>query len=1366
MDAAGQTAAFGVQEMLATGNPEQFQSALAQGAGAGLVLSVIGGMGKSTEWLLRNRKNMPARARTALAGAAEAVGFTASEIAEMQGGIWEFLKDPTAASWGDYTSLFAKNWLGILAARGMGARLGRPPTESLGFMRRISRAAVGEKVLEVKAGWQKAQEAVKGAVGKAKEKLTRKAEVSRGTEPWEAEISPELREQIREMGVEPRDLVRLAELQRRVEAGDEAAKQEFLDLERELDIREIRYGNAEPEEIEAELAGIREARQRAAKKILEETGTPEEMTKLGSYQQQRRYQMAEGAPPPIGAKDIVRESDIYLRMEGFEGDAVRTPHFKGRLSAAANRRLSKSVRGFFARNPNFVRWMGSSVMATRSHEFSHAVGEAAYGLGSRVLGGDALKEAREMLEGYGGAGKLKPELVFDEAWAEYHARMLLQEPGLNRKYPALTQVFNRILSAKPKVMAQFMDVHRMMRKFHDYGVIGQFEMRTRSLEDVPMTETQKRARKTREGGVVKRATRKLEEWFFEDVERLRHSLGRWADIAGVDVSKIPITMNILRTLEALRGSEAGTAAEFLERGVRFAVPGSRRSVGIKEILTAHIDTLEKKRAYQFYLEARRKLEMQKKGMVTGYPEEALLKIRDHYAKQLGGREMADALADATKSYWDSLIDWASSYGLLTPEEATNLIESWQTYVPFQRYHSMALESGLGKGGGLRRLRGGTEEIADPVEAMQSVTLNIIRQVNRHRATQALWDMIHRYDGLAGLARVLKPGNVPQEYQIEALIRAIKASEEIPAEKKAGVDWTLQQLKELLGEDVAASAVLFRRQVDLPNNRSIIMHRQNGRMQWLEVDPDVFHALAAVENPMSGGRAIAAMRTFTKAARVPVELVRYFATTINPEFALRNMFRDAALFPGYSKVPRSLLPWSGLYYWGRGVSRWLRASTDKDLAELMSLYRAMGGGSMTYYARQIRRLRGSEELLPKGARAPEPYTPRGMIMRARRVLEGTVGKMVDIGEQALRFEEFVEVYRDRAKTMPQAQAALEALEASKEVTINFTRAGLISRQLNELIPYFNASMQGTRRWIRAFSGAEGKKVQRTAFANAASTLGAMTLLQYLFHKDEDWFKDLNSWQRLTNYNFMLGDQVLTIPQPHFVGYAVSGVMDQLLSENKLTVRDLVDEGLQQLIFSHFALPSFLLPFMEWTTDYSFWRGRPLTPDWLEKSRLPSDQFNAYTAGWAKWAARTLNDYFPVVDWTPIKLENMVNQLTGSLPKNVERTIVGIGNSLGFELDEQRTELLDQIPVFSSLFRHTAHRGSYAVEQFYRRSDRLRQQKGSGQLDPREQQEYAVAEQLRSQLQAVRAMRDAGVLTQDEANRQQYEVVLPFMESFNR
>ena len=546
----------------------------------------IGKMGRGAEHLARTRTKMPSKLAESFGVFTEANLFSTAELAEMQGGIWEFIKDPSEATWSDYHKVFAKNFLGIMMARSAGFGVGGAVSRERAAIRkgRAEQGDLAEKVLQAKEQADVSREtkepeaptlseaesaellgeaapkgkstfevpegAVTGkgaverpateapkterakdeplvseaeaeALGQPKKGLEDRLEeaaargdeaefdrvmdevnkadptkissertmraakklddaIAAGKKPdidamsseaplpkakakksprdWVKKLPENLRKEVELMNLDPEDLVKLAQTRRAAKGGDVQAVLDLRELEQGIASKQIASELSRAEQIEQEIASVRKA----------------EADQPGAIGSQRAEQELRETPETPGTEPI-RKVDIFNKMQGYRGDPIQTIQRKGRISQAI-RGKTASLEGFFERNRDLIRFRGGDTeLATRAHEFSHGVQRHAEGFERELSSPAARAEAAEMLEGYGGLKRaevhvgMTADTVFAEAFAEYHARTILGEPGLPGKYPALTKEFAAVMAANPRVHRQFREVVAMGARYRAQG---------------------------------------------------------------------------------------------------------------------------------------------------------------------------------------------------------------------------------------------------------------------------------------------------------------------------------------------------------------------------------------------------------------------------------------------------------------------------------------------------------------------------------------------------------------------------------------------------------------------------------------------------------------------------------------------------------------------------------------------------------------------------------------------------------------------------------------------------------------------------------------------------------------------------------
>ena len=240
---------------------------------------------------------------------------------------------------------------------------------------------------------------------------------------------------------------------------------------------------------------------------------------------------------------------------------------------------------------------------------------------------------------------------------------------------------------------------------------------------------------------------------------------------------------------------------------------------------------------------------------------------------------------------------------------------------------------------------------------------------------------------------------------------------------------------------------------------------------------------------------------------------------------------------------------------------------------------------------------------------------------------------------------------------------EAFYEAMDITVNFRRGGQVSRELNKVIPFFNASVQGLdkfRRWITAEDAAGKAERKKAVLARGLTYLavsGALAAIFYAINNGDDEkekdYEQLSSYTKNSFWNIPLGDgKFFAIPKPRELGVLSSffetcmeygiGENDHAFdefysyaSENFLpsVASDIAQVGENGLVETGMGIiGSFgmigVVGYLGANRDFL---GRPIVSSGLQ-SLEPKDQYTERTSKIAYWMGQAFNasptqiDYF--------------------------------------------------------------------------------------------------------------------------------------------
>lgn len=262
-----------------------------------------------------------------------------------------------------------------------------------------------------------------------------------------------------------------------------------------------------------------------------------------------------------------------------------------------------------------------------------------------------------------------------------------------------------------------------------------------------------------------------------------------------------------------------------------------------------------------------------------------------------------------------------------------------------------------------------------------------------------------------------------------------------------------------------------------------------------------------------------LRTFNKYA---TDNFKGVITRYNPFFAIRNISRD--------------LP-----------TAYIQGSVHNPLTYTKNLFTGLTDilGKKELY-KQFEGLGGKSTNISQIEKVFQEANPKWTKKALQKIGEG-LNFFSSLSETLPRYAEFAATYKRGAKMGMEETAALrEALFNSGEVTVNFSRGGTITKNLDAIFPYMNAGVQGFDKWIRtmALETAKGN------FKPVLKSLGAITVPTILFnmwnkaHNYENYNK-VPDYVRDNNYLVPIGDtKYLKIPKNRETGFVFSTLLDRM------------------------------------------------------------------------------------------------------------------------------------------------------------------------------------------------------------------------------
>lgn len=1093
-----------------------------------------------------------------------------------------------------------------------------------------------------------------------------------------------------------------------------------------------------------------------------------------SFQQQPHRQV-DPTPgvQPVSARDIYAEMEgrpghgglripfTATRIGGDAGDPVKVPMRGGHVPG-------RSVAGVFKVFENLVRTKEGRDLAVASHEWSHALHRHMLGARGRDLVSRAKQQAEAAiaadpriaaeiattLKDYPGSHQMPLWQRWVETWAEWHARNLLGEVGLDAKLPA-TSAYMRGLLASPQA-ARFGDQYRriqgMLYRYNAQGSLGRLEQSIVSGSAKP-TETQ-RATKP---GLLRKVFTALNKALLDDMAELKSSQDRWLAAVGRKPEDVSIMDDPARLFDTLRMTANKTVEHFVNNGVR--MPDGTRVPGLKSVMDA---VTGREREFEQFIVAVRSMELYRSG------KEVQLPVQDYIEsiKQLTGRhpDFAEQLTNL-KRWTDALVDYVAGAGSISHDDAQKIKDAYVVYVPFFRAIEGPRQHADGRGvaergTGLSRIKGSTYEIKDPFIALQQVARSMVAKAHQNQVMAALYKMAIGQEA-GGLATIIDRTKVPTDHPLRELLDAIEKKVQLPGDRQHELESIFDALRDADALN-PQTITTFSQKVIPAGERAVIaftprlsnaeiaglerlgipsklLTQQNNKLQWLEVDTKVYEALMGIDKMPQLPEAMQPVMQWLQAPR---DLVRFFATGVAPGFVAANLIRDALSAPLFDRAG-AFRPFGGFAKMIRGAIEYHKKGAMREL------YEELGVKTSSFWSEgRQRALIGEEVTLWQKAKA---FADR-------------LQNWFSHPENYVRMAEFKDAYEGaRAAGKSELEARMEALEAGREITVNFARGGVWARIANQVIPYFNAGLQGQRKlWGQLVAGGADTKgdevkarVQRGAILNGIANLTVPAVLLWALNKDEDWYQDLPDWRKINYFNFRVGDQIISLPKPFEAGVMFASLPEMMLDRfhgaNPAQTKSILKSIAGPYLEVGSLIPAFIKPIAEVAFNQNIFTGRPLTPEWIARSLPPTEHAGFYTTEVAKVMSRALGGIL-----TPTEIEALAGGYTAGAATNAMRVL------------DEITGLKDHPGISANplqrFTRQQPHGQSSFVDQLYELSLRLDQNEATA--GPQDQGLKRRVDTAKRQISELRSRHRSGAISQKEAERRSYEIARPLVEQSQR
>lgn len=861
-----------------------------------------------------------------------------------------------------------------------------------------------------------------------------------------------------------------------------------------------------------------------------------------------------------------------------------------------------------------------------------------------------------------------------EGFAEYMRHWLTESMDVTKVAPKFTEKWNTWLKDHPEIKEKLETARDMIREWRKQGadnrVLSQIDIKNKGL---PLPLKEKLTRKLRRAGYLG----------VDDLLVLEHAE---REIRGMkpgdklDPKKIPPQSSPTMIARDVAKKAYAKARQMVIDGT-FDFSGKRTGISLRAVLEPVADHLNEFLVYGY---AKRGIELHERGKNPGidYGDAKYIvnkyespdhPLRENFIKSLG----------ELTGFADRVLQYVVDAGVLSPAEAKHMRELNQYYIPLKRVMDDGVWTGPRTGGRrlsnlgqpVKRLKGSGRAIVNPLESIVKQTAEMISIADKVRVGRALVELAekHNFSG----KWVFKVKTPQRRVRIDP-VKAIKQMLD-----KGMID--IDDIPEMNTQGRMLD--FYINQAQYMGHENIVSFWINGERKFYELDADLHGAMKGLDTYF-------APPVVDVLFGKPARMVRLGATGVNLGFTLiTNPIRDAMTLSLQTDYIKSYRLLDSLM---RGF--WTRTPWGTESQENMKRLWLRSGGDMA-------------NLLGLDRKTFQRTVNEALASKKTRKAMNILGHPIDalrevlsVSEAGPRLAEFEAAYKAGEKLYGKGSvsARIMAANAAADVTINFSRMGKYGAVLNQIIPFFNANVQGMARFYRM-----GRQHPVRAAVKGIGMLTIPTLVLWDEHKDEKWYQDLPDWDKYGFWHFNLGktsdqeDVILRLPRPFEwgVGFASmpEAVMNYWYNKEPDAFKSAMKEMFGQLLPP--IMPTTVRTPVEVWANYDFFRDRPIDPHWeVEYTKASPDlRYSEWTTETAKFIGKTFR-------MSPRKIEHTIEGLTGGLGEDVIRFA-----ETGYKRIEGQQDLFAfehpaDIPVGGRLFSRTktTEESEARIEAEYRRT----------------------------------------------------------------
>lgn len=436
-------------------------------------------------------------------------------------------------------------------------------------------------------------------------------------------------------------------------------------------------------------------------------------------------------------------------------------------------------------------------------------------------------------------------------------------------------------------------------------------------------------------------------------------------------------------------------------------------------------------------------------------------------------------------------------------------------------------------------------------------------------------------------------------------------------------------------------------VKTSKNKNTIARLVNGKKELFEVNGEIKQIIDNV-NPYN-------LSVLAQIVSVPTRIFRAGTTALSAPFSVFNYLRDQPSSGIYSKnILATHNPVNIITALSNAVSDQVKGNKS-PLWQKFERYI----GDQTVYD-ELRNATNSNRVLRE--------LKQGQVGRIKNAILDPIRTVEDINsitEKATRFQNFKGIYNNAIKKgLPEEEAIKEAVLAARRNSVDFNKGSDFSRVVNLFIPYFNASIQGTRNVVQSFAQRPvGTTMKSIGFVALPSVIATAYNLSDETRKEA--YNSINEFEKENNLIIIgpdakqneqgawtgiykipkpqgyreLTDPVRDVTEAFLQGESVDNVGKMFYDMLGAVSGPFNIQSLEKLGGS--VIPQAIKPSIQAALNKDIFTGKQIVrPEMIEQTEDPTKRAYENTSGSARLIANQLGV-------SPLQVEQFIKGSTGSL-----------------------------------------------------------------------------------------------------------------------